>query len=614
MQAICPDQSARGLRGGSAFEWINVLVKETGEGIVHHLLERRAVTDFFPVQISWYRRRALLKKIVHRQIFTPIHLALVGEQGRASSEDESHVVVIAHLADVAPLLEEELNRTVDVRIVGYSRPRDFPSAVLVWFFYTQVSKCIRRIVGLLRGQRRRDSANPSTVAVQHTVGVDGPTAQSNNLWWLAESGLPPDRCMLFFDHSSHPATDMNISNLEKRGFRRAILKRTANASSSRSDGFPAEPLGRTLRDVMECAKVVLSRSTFVAPRWQITVWLRTTIEMRAWQRLMEAENIRVIIDVGETGKDRTSLAADLVGAIRLGYNRSVLYPLMSRIVRLHHVYFAWGPRDHAIIADENLDGIDVVLQGGCVFEEEDGNVGSGEDSRDPRSQVGLIQAAYVVCAFDRSINGCYGPDRHIEFYDSMISLAESDPAFGLIIKHKGVSPKVFLLCPKLARRANALVEQGRLALIGGTRTVGEAARMSDLVVGMGWNSAAFVAALQGSRTVFWDGADLLGGPAADRVREFNWHDPQIVFTDLERMIEAVGMYLRSPGAVPGFGDLSRVLDRIDPFRDGQATARLGLFIRWFIEAIDAGMPRDVALRRATERYAEEWGADKVSRR
>jgi len=603
---ISPDSSAGALRGGSDYDWTNLLVRESGEGIVSRLYEGRSTGDFLPAGVAEHRRRAWLRKSVQREIFTPVHLALVGEQ-RGGADTET--LVLADLADLAPVLEQELRKTVNARMLGYARPRNMLTAMLSWFLFVQASKVIRGLADLLRVARSGDARESPSVAVEYTRGTRGFTPLENQLWWHPESGLPADRCVVLFNHSRYKATDQILADLDSRDLRHTILKHEANASSRATDGFPTQPLGRTASDLMRCLRLLLSAPKVVARRWQVSLWLATITHMRRWQRLMEVENIRVILTVEETAADPVSLAADLAEAIRLGYCWSSLYPLMGRIVRLHQVYFAWGPRDQSLIVEGGLDGLDAVVQGGSVFDVGDPDQGhAGVDSGSPS---GLPGTSYTVCAFDRSI-GYYGPARHVEFYEALISWAEADPALGLILKHKGDAPRVFHFAPDLERRVSALVREGRALLFGARRTVREAVRRSDAVVAMGWNSAGIVAALDGARVVYWDGADLLGGPAADLVRQFNWHDPLLAFTDLTRLTEALGRYLQSPTDTPGFGDMSSLLDRFDPFRDGQATLRIGLFVRWFIDEMDKDAPRDEALSRVLARYGDRWGEDKVA--
>ena len=55
------------------------------------------------------------------------------------------------------------------------------------------------------------------------------------------------------------------------------------------------------------------------------------------------------------------------------------------------------------------------------------------------------------------------------------------------------------------------------------------------------------------------------------------------------------------------------MDRLDPFRDGKAATRIGGYMTWLIESLDAGKTRQAAIEQANERYAGRYGWDEIVR-
>ena len=86
-----------------------------------------------------------------------------------------------------------------------------------------------------------------------------------------------------------------------------------------------------------------------------------------------------------------------------------------------------------------------------------------------------------------------------------------------------------------------------------------------------------------------------------------------VFYDPESLKEAVLGYFNDPESNPLLGDVSSILDQLDPFRDGKASQRIGEYVTWYIENLSKNLSKDEALRKATKKYAEKWGEDKVIR-
>ena len=78
--------------------------------------------------------------------------------------------------------------------------------------------------------------------------------------------------------------------------------------------------------------------------------------------------------------------------------------------------------------------------------------------------------------------------------------------------------------------------------------------------------------------------------------------------------EAILEYINNSEANPYLGDATPILDKIDPFRDGKASQRIGEYVDWYLEGVDQNFSKDDAIRKATDKYAEKWGADKVIRR
>lgn len=87
---------------------------------------------------------------------------------------------------------------------------------------------------------------------------------------------------------------------------------------------------------------------------------------------------------------------------------------------------------------------------------------------------------------------------------------------------------------------------------------------------------------------------------------------KVVFTKWEDLWETCLAHWQRPGGVPGFGDWSDMLHELDPFRDGRAAQRIGTYLKWLLGGFKAGLPREVVLADAAERYTKAWGRDKIT--
>ena len=190
----------------------------------------------------------------------------------------------------------------------------------------------------------------------------------------------------------------------------------------------------------------------------------------------------------------------------------------------------------------------------------------------------------------------------LSFYETFLQAVLDDGTLGVVIKPKGEIPAGTGLDTLLSKAQ----ETGRCVVLESAMPC-EAAMASDIAVGLGINSAVIEAALAGVRAVHVDLA------RQDRHRFYGAGYESIVFDDLGRAVGAIERYRRNAGSERALGDHSRVLDEIDPFRDGGAAERVGKYMGWLLEGFRKGQePADV-LREASRRYREGHGPETLSR-
>ena len=87
---------------------------------------------------------------------------------------------------------------------------------------------------------------------------------------------------------------------------------------------------------------------------------------------------------------------------------------------------------------------------------------------------------------------------------------------------------------------------------------------------------------------------------------------KVVFKNWSETIDAVMEHFQSEQGIPGFGEWGDdFLHKMDPFRDGKAAYRMGTYLHWLIQGFEQGLDREIIMADAAERYAKEWGSDKV---
>ena len=188
-----------------------------------------------------------------------------------------------------------------------------------------------------------------------------------------------------------------------------------------------------------------------------------------------------------------------------------------------------------------------------------------------------------------------------------------DPCLGLLIKSKGKSWKEVQNdglngLVERAKNSNRIHEMNPLA------SPADAAISSDFTVGITSISALAVAALQGNRVIYLDYERVDQGPQKNYCILHSLGSNRCVFYEAQLLRQAITDYFNNPAANPNLGNATPILDKIDPFRDGKASQRIGEFVSSYLEELDNGLSSDDAVRFATNQFAEKWGQDKIVRR
>ena len=450
-------------------------------------------------------------------------------------------------------------------------------------------------------------ANPAIVTQHYAEGVD--LTRRSDLFWFPQSQIDPRRILVHFQHGP-PHVPKSRSSPELRKIE------TWGMSWLELDQSMADPdLPPSLKRVWSTSPLVAEyrraiRSTShrdSTDRW--VMWESEFLlrEVDYWCSFYEKYNIKVHFEPQEGYHEDVAqrVALDLVGGIRLGKQRS---EVMGSKVRMgfhpHHVFFTWGRHGIKDLISEG-NRIDHIVVSG--FPNDAAIIQNRELSITIRSDLVARGARLIVALFDET----YGRDMHFSksmmetFYARFLQWVIDDPEVGVVIKSK--KPEVIGGLPEIHSLLAEAEATGRCLRLGNVfgRLPSDASQAADISVGMGIASTVTEAAIAGGKAVNCDLGGLWSHPFYQHGYE------RVVFDDLNRLMAALERYKENPDSEPGLGDFSPVIDGLDPFRDGRAGERIGCYIRWLLEAFDTGQDRDSAIRQANERYAGEWGADKV---
>jgi hypothetical protein len=86
---------------------------------------------------------------------------------------------------------------------------------------------------------------------------------------------------------------------------------------------------------------------------------------------------------------------------------------------------------------------------------------------------------------------------------------------------------------------------------------------------------------------------------------------RVIFRDWESALATVLEHFQTEGGVSGLGQWGEFINELDPFQDGNASFRMGTFLKEILIGFENNRDRDVVLADIAERYAIKWGKDTI---
>jgi hypothetical protein len=605
------DYSSPMPQGGGLYFGVHHETVELSKKISNKIVEQNTFLDYLPGSIDRERKIGFIRKAVDIKLYPAILLTLIAEKECSENAANGGAVIFVKLADLFPLFLEE---TLAAMNIEYLNVIDIKASLLNWI-YKFINEQIRVIFQYFRnnifGGGQNKWSNKPSVAIQHSWGIKK-DFRLDDLWWLKYSKLDKSRVVFVFNRSKQPATDDIINEYKEKGYRCAILDDVVNqTSTSPTKRYENTRIHWVVPDILSLLEVSNWVRKVHTPIWQVSEWLIVMSKFRYWQAFMECENVKVYFDVAETSREIAALAADLVGGIKIGYHWSDHSHPRAMLLSLHHVYFVWGKHYQNIMRE--MGSVSNLARIGCIYDTLDARNSISDSSSEHRKKLKLGGAEYIFAILDRSCHPMshIPPDYHADFYNQLFDLLESNPKVGLIIKPKYPTPQVFDYRSDVYMNYKKAMASNRMITLDGDRHVTEAGLASDLVVVLGPNSGGIICALQGCNVVSWDPSNASFSPQKEWVEKNGWGDQNIVFHNIEELIEVLETVCRDGPNRHEIGDFSKYRDQIDNFQDGKAGIRVGEFIHEFMIGCDKDLDRDKALQAAFSTYGKKWGDENI---
>lgn len=444
--------------------------------------------------------------------------------------------------------------------------------------------------------------------------LDDPADVSDFFYWFG-SGIPADQLTAVFAVPKSPLNKERLSSLSAKGVSCWALSPEAMEGAEECLFQPHVGMGvgegfRRWQRLMREGRGGVVQRAFSNLKDQFQ------IRKEYWNRFFGASGIKVFVDWHRYSGEHCAMAEALKerGGVFALYQKAleVLPNPVSSVDT--DIFFCFSGRSQHV---EEQQGSRISQMVAVGYHGDGRFPALRKKSLHVRQKLEAAGAKRIVAFFDENSlpderwhTGNSLQQRH---YTAVLSKLLATPDMGLVIKPKVPATLRNRLGQEVSLLLREAVATGRChvyeagAVVSTVNPV-EAALAADIAIHghLCGGTAAVESALAGVPVLLMDDEGWEESPLYDL------GVGKIVFKDWESLWGVVDENVRNKRFSPDLGVWpEEIIDTYDPFRDGHATERMGVYIRWLLEGFRAGLSRDVVMADAAERYCRRWGKDKV---
>ena len=446
----------------------------------------------------------------------------------------------------------------------------------------------------------------SNIAVNYIEGHD--LNKRSDLYWFKDSEIDPASVILYFESKQKMLRYSNyhdlISELKKLSIKHVKLWEWSNIKEI-----------DFLNNISKKLKVL-------KPKDEIENWLIKDAEIfilkiKYWYSFFSDYNIKIHINSDERGSSNIirQIALTKLNGCSVGKLRS--YPR-----NINGDWYAYYPNDTYFVWGE--DTFDRMKKSGNYFKHliisgypYPGTAQSKKIKlKDVKNNLKANGAKFIIMLLD----GAHMPNNDfrdqgvktsaiISFYKKFFDWFNDDKEIGIIIKSKSFNELKKL--PEIMKIFNAAEKTGRCYI---AESFNEEPRhytsLVDFSVGIACDlpTAVMQSIIDGSKGIIFDYPNL----KSIEKEMYSWGNKKVIFDDIREIIKELKNYKKQPSQNKDLGNWSLKINKIDPFRDGKGSLRIGKYINFLQKGFNNGLKNSDCLKYANDKYVEEWGENKVS--
>lgn len=443
---------------------------------------------------------------------------------------------------------------------------------------------------------RFDYYNPkkkSHIFEEYIFNIFDRYPDAGHLFWLESSKIDPNDLVLYFDRNEHKINSDIIKKISNKKMHSLNMRHPVINVDN-----PLKILINSFQDVQKFNSFTLQ---------EIDIWL-TQINynflISCFREVFKKYKCKIIHQHQEFFPKTLAMAL----AIRMEKGIFVWnhwsidhFPVSYFHWGFADIIFSWGQYNDGYFNSHNFS-YKYLFQTGQIAG--DGNYNNKEKEKENFKQFSK-KLNLIINILDSSC----GPlsqnslSSMIYFYKEMLTLVYNNKNWAAIIKSKGITFEKIIKDEQINNLVELLKNENRILILPPHVKVSTAAKMSDISVSYGINSAGVIAALSGSRSIYWD----LNGSAEHPLYYLNKKDI-LIFKTSREVAKAIDKYVLGDQKIGNHDDC---LYLFDSFCDDNGQKRVGQIMARLFLNLNNNLEFRESLNQIKKDYEDEWGKEFV---
>ena len=187
----------------------------------------------------------------------------------------------------------------------------------------------------------------------------------------------------------------------------------------------------------------------------------------------------------------------------------------------------------------------------------------------------------------------------IYFYKEILSKVHNNRNWGATIKSKANTFEKIRYNKEVAHYVNLLKNENRLIILPSESKVSSSTKISDISVCYGINTAGIIAALSGSKSIYWDLPGAIEHPLYILKKKGT-----LIFSNIDEIVQALEKIALGDKNIGNHDDC---LSLFDSFRDDQGRKRAGQIISTLFYDLKNNIDLEESFIKIKKKYDAKWG-------